>query len=359
MTLHTPSTDFPIVSTYRRLLAQDPDLTMPVAAIESLVEALQAHPTSTISETLNTISTLSDTLIKSTANPISLMAGTDLFRRYLTTSLRPGSILGGSLGVGDFDAIRRHLLSERYLFVSNAKEARAQIASIGKRFVRDGCTVLTTGGSRVVAALLNEAAENSKSGGSIRFKVIYVLPSNSSSQTQNRGPEGADVVSTLREKGVPVATISEGAVAYAMGKVDMVIVGAEGVVENGGVISRLGTCQIGMLAKSAGKPFYVVAESHKFVRIFPLGQYDLPVDQNVVDFKVEDEKSSRGKSKLNDIEEGVEMSAQDGFFPSTLANANVEDAVDFTPPEYISGIITESGVLTPSAVSEELIKIWF
>ena len=29
------------------------------------------------------------------------------------------------------------------------------------------------------------------------------------------------------------------------------------------------------------------------------------------------------------------------------------------PPDLISGIITESGVLTPSAVSEELIKIWF
>jgi len=29
------------------------------------------------------------------------------------------------------------------------------------------------------------------------------------------------------------------------------------------------------------------------------------------------------------------------------------------PPEYISAIITDSGVLTPSAVSEELIKIWF
>ena len=35
------------------------------------------------------------------------------------------------------------------------------------------------------------------------------------------------------------------------------------------------------------------------------------------------------------------------------------DAVDFTPPHLISALITESGVLTPSAVSEELIKIWF
>lgn len=32
--------------------------------------------------------------------------------------------------------------------------------------------------------------------------------------------------------------------------------------------------------------------------------------------------------------------------------------VDFTRPEYITALISESGVMTPSAVSEELIKIY-
>lgn len=323
--------DFPIVQTYRDLLRDDPDLTMPVAAIESLVLALSHHSTSTISETLKTIEELSGKLIASTANPISLMAGTDLFRRYLITSLKPGSILGASVGGGDFEAIRRHLLDNGRLFVDRAKAAREQIGQFGKRFVRDGCTVLTTGGSRVVGALLSEAAE--ASGGSVRFKVVYVLPSSPSfsSKSHNHGPEGADIVLSLRRKGVPVATISEGAVGYAMGKVDMVIVGAEGVVENGGVISRLGTYQIGVLAKSAGKPFYVVAESHKFVRIFPLGQFDLPIEQNVLDFRVDGERESGNKAKLDDIDEGVEMGAEDatrsGGGP---LSTGVEDAVDFT-----------------------------
>jgi translation initiation factor eIF-2B subunit alpha len=367
--------DFPIVQTYRDLLRDDPDLTMPVAAIESLVLALSHYSTSTISETLKMIEELSDKLIASTANPISLMAGTDLFRRYLITSLKPGSILGASVGGGDFEAIRRHLLDNGRLFVDRAKAAREQIGQFGRRFVRDGCTVLTTGGSRVVGALLSEAAE--ASGGSVRFKVIYVLPSSATLNAQAR-PEGADIVSSLRKKGVPVATVSEGAVGYAMGKVDMVIVGAEGVVENGGVISRLGTYQIGVLAKSAGKPFYVVAESHKFVRIFPLGQFDLPIEQNVLDFKVDNETEAGKAVKLDDIDEGVEMGAEDGTGAANAVVSNsVENAVDFTvrlpkctnmkpvsnytlqPPEYISGIITEAGVLTPSAVSEELIKIWF
>jgi translation initiation factor 2B subunit (eIF-2B alpha/beta/delta family) len=33
--------------------------------------------------------------------------------------------------------------------------------------------------------------------------------------------------------------------------------------------------------------------------------------------------------------------------------------VEITPPELISALITENGIMTPNAVSEELIKLWF
>jgi len=33
--------------------------------------------------------------------------------------------------------------------------------------------------------------------------------------------------------------------------------------------------------------------------------------------------------------------------------------VDYTPPELITALVTETGVHTPSAVSEELIKICY
>lgn len=55
-------------------------------------------------------------------------------------------------------------------------------------------------------------------------------------------------------------------------RVDLVLVGAEGVVENGGVINKLGTYQIALSAKSLNKPFYVAAESYKFARLYPLNQ---------------------------------------------------------------------------------------
>ncbi|KAI4209860.1 MAG: hypothetical protein LQ351_007214 [Letrouitia transgressa] len=359
---------FDIVSTYHALLSSDPLLTMPVAAIESLIRLLSSHPPSTVSETLSLLNTHTAILKKSARNPIAVGAGTDLFMRYIVSALQTGSASsnssrgkpgGGTGGAskdkiaaaaaaaapsgdgdgdgeggdggsgGDFHAIRHHLLSNGRLFVDRAKEARGQIAAVARRFVRDGCTVLTSGGSRVVSAVLSAASD-----AGVRFKVVYV-------QSPVAGPShraGLDLVGDLRRKGVPVALIGEAAVAYAMGKVDLVLVGAEGVVENGGVINRIGTYQLGLLTKSAAKPLYVVAETHKFVRLYPLGQYDLPIEQTVLDFKVAVEEEER---------------SSDGDLP------RVDDAVDFTPPDLITALVTEVGVHTPSAVSEELIKMWY
>jgi translation initiation factor eIF-2B subunit alpha len=106
-----------------------------------------------------------------------------------------------------------------------------------------------------------------------------------------------------------------------MAKVDMVIVGAEGVVENGGIISRMGTYQLGLLAKSKSKPFYVVAESHKFVRLYPLSQFDLPIEQNVLDFQVADDtKEVNGQSNT----------AAEAPTDTKCSGTTAADAVDFT-----------------------------
>lgn len=348
------------------MLRSDPDLTMPIAAIEALVLLLTHSPSSTISETLDLLEKSTTHLKRSIPNPIGLSAGTDLFQRYLITTLqRPGQ-LGLS---GDFNAIRAHLLSNGRLFIRRAKESRDRIASFGRSFVRDDSTVLTNGGSRVVASLLEKAAGGKGGPSAVRFRVIYVLSSTKENADGRAAePEGMETVLALRAMGVPVATIPESAVAYSLGKADMVIVGAEGVVENGGVVSRMGTYQIGLLAKAMGKPFYVVAESHKFVRLYPLGQYDLPIEQRVIDFKTEEDITDEAKeqSAVRPSQDNSEakVGQTDGSSQGVQSGKGnhqlfTTEAVDYTPPHLISALITESGVLTPSAVSEELIKIWF
>lgn len=286
------------------------------------------------------------------------------------------------MAADDFKAIRAHLMANGRLFVQRAKEARGKIANVARRFVRDGSTVLTSGSSRVVSAVLTAASAER-----VRFRVVYVRSSSvqsSSGSTSNSNPPAKSLqkqppplVAELRARGVPVAEIGEGAVAYAMGEVDMVFSGAEGVVENGGVINNLGTYQLGVLARSAGKPFYVVVESHKFVRLYPLGQHDLGIKQKVLDFRDGDggdggdeddgvahgreSATNRAKVEGTSIEDGGRMNEANDASRTTrgIMNAGAGAAVDFTPPELITALITESGVHTPSAVSEELINIWY
>ena len=113
-------------------------------------------------------------------------------------------------------------------------------------------------------------------------------------------------------------------------KVDLVIVGAEGVVESGGIINKIGTYPIAITAKSMNKPVYVVAESFKYVRVFPLNQKDVP---NCFKYTASTLKDKKDLSKEHPL-------------------------VDYTPPEYIDLMFTDLGVLTPSAVSDELIKLY-
>ena len=313
---------------------------MPVAAIESLIALLSTAPPSTISETLSLLANATENLKASVSNPIALSAGTDLFQRYIVSMLQqqPSTDTTGngkrdlSAGIDDFQIIRTHLLGNSRLFAQRAKEARGRIAEVARKFVRDGCTVLTCGQSRVVAATLRAAAE-----AGAKFKLVHV--DDSSYLWPANIP---DLVADLRRRGVPVATIPFAALASALSNITSVIVGAESVVENGGIISSLGTYQMGLLAKSARKPFYVVAESNKFVRVYPLNGNDLPMRQNTLDFKIESIDKSTSEERAQDNEE-----SRRGL------------GVDFTPPDLITCLITESGVHNPSAVSEELIKMWY
>ena len=234
---------------------------------------------------------------------------------------------GGQLdsATEDFKAVRAHLLENSRLFLQRARDSRGYIAGIAKNFVRDGSTILTCGKSRVVAGTLKAAAV----AGS-RFRVVYVEDSFDATSPK----ASTDLVSDLRGKGIPVAIVPFAGIASALSTVDLALVGAECVVENGGIVSSMGTHQIGILLKSVGKPLYVTAESHKFVRVYPLNEEDLGITNDILPFRTGQAK------KVDDA-------------------GRSEGNLDFTPPDLVTAIVTESGVQTPNAVSEELIKMWY
>jgi len=176
--------------------------------------------------------------------------------------------------------VRQHLLRNGRLFAQRANAAREGIADAGWRLIREGQCILTHGASRSVVGILERAVQNLGAG---KFKVIYV-------REETRVEESDRIVRELRSKGIPVAEIAEASVAYVMGllrQVNMVLVGAEAVTSNGGIISRMGTLQLSKLAAQANLPFYAAAETHKFARKFVMDQRDIGFKQDILDFSVD------------------------------------------------------------------------
>lgn len=304
-------TEFDITKTYLKFLEDDQDMTMPIAAIESLVTMLRVKQPSTSSELINLVKSNISTLKLSISNAISLSAGCDLFMRFVSRNTNLYS---------DWESCKRNLVENGELFVQRAKESRAKSAEFGVPFIKDDDTILVHSYSRVVCQLLIKARTEKF----LRFKVIVT-------EARPTG-KGYHMAKLLREADIPVEVIVDSAVGYMLHKTDKIMVGAEGVVESGGIINHIGSYQIGCLAKANNKPFYVVTESHKFVRLFPLASNDLPREMS----RMIDETQNEG---------------DDSFLKTQL--------VDFTPHEFITALITDLGVLTPSAVSEELIKMWY
>ena len=129
----------------------------------------------------------------------------------------------------------------------------------------------------------------------------------------------------LKHDGIDVTLIPDTAVGYTManGLVNGVVVGADRILQTGHVFNKIGTYQIATMAKQHNIPFYVAA---------PLSTFDLESrPENVI---IEQRKAS----EVTGI--GDKKTAPDGIDV-------INPAFDMTPPELISGIITENGIVKP------------
>lgn len=194
---------------------------------------------------------------------------------------------------------------------------------------------MTHGYSRVVVSVLKLAAKRDR-----RITVI-----STESRPQNNGTV---LAARLAEAGIPVTLISDSSAAHMMDQVDLVFVGAEAVVENGGIINNMGTYQLALVAKAHNKPFYVAAETFKMTRDFPLNQQTIPI-----------------QTFSSSIPESAPLTTGPGTCSSPNPITSPTEALvptwhqpmlDYTPPQYITLLFTDLGVLPPSAVSDELIK---
>ena len=139
----------------------------------------------------------------------------------------------------------------------------------------------------------------------------------------------------LKHDGINVSLIADTAVGYtiANGLVNKIVVGADRILRTGHVYNKIGTYQVAIIAKQHDIPFYVAA---------PLSTFDMQSDPEDVVIQ------QRKASEVTGI--GDKKTAPDGI------NV-INPAFDMTPPELISGIITEKGIAKPPF--EESIKKLF
>lgn len=139
-----------------------------------------------------------------------------------------------------------------------------------------------------------------------------------------------------------------------------------GVVENGGIINKIGTYSLAIVAKEFGKPFYVAAESFKFARLYPLNQSDLPTlgehVSNYLNFVDTASWLATGGVVGKKSQSAIDNSDENTDIPGLVQlpqDVKVNNPLcDYTPAKFITLLFTDLGVLTPSAVSDELIRLY-
>ena len=113
------------------------------------------------------------------------------------------------------------------------------------------------------------------------------------------------------------------------GKIELVIVGADRIAANGDTANKIGTYALAVLARAHGIPFYVAAPVSTIDPALADGD-EIPIEE-----RNPDEVTHVG---------GVRTA------PEGIAVCN--PAFDVTPPDLITAIITEAGVIRPPFTTE-------
>ena len=216
---------------------------------------------------------------------------------------------------------KRAILNEALKMAEEDIETNRKIGAYGLKLLKDGDIVLThcNAGSLATVAygtalgVIRAAKESGK-----RLSVIA---------TETRPVmQGSRLTAfELLHDGIDVSLITDTAVGHmmAIGAINHVIVGADRVLHSGHVFNKIGTYQVAILANKHNVPFYVAA---------PLSTFDFESnpDDVIIEDRSADEVVRVGRKRI--APKGVRV-----FNP----------AFDMTPPELITGIITEKGVLKP------------
>ncbi len=225
-------------------------------------------------------------------------------------------------GLEDPQAVREALVAEAIRIAEEDVETNRRMGQYGATLIRDGDTILHHCNTGALATVDYGTALGVIRTAHEQGKRIHVLVDETRPRLQ-----GARLTAwELLQLGIPFTVIADGAAGYFMrkGKVNIVLVGADRIAANGDVANKVGTYTLAVLAREHGIPFYVVAPTSTIDPNTPNGDA-IPIEE-------------RDEREVLEIE-GVPIA------PRGARAAN--PAFDVTPARYITGIITEKGILYP------------
>jgi len=218
-------------------------------------------------------------------------------------------------------SLHQRLEEEAEKVMREELESALKIGEHGAPLLEDGDTVLThcnagalaTVGHGTALAVVRTAIEQGKKISVIATETRPLL-------------QGARLTAfELAHDKIPVRIICDSAAAQVLsrGIVDKVVVGADRILGTGHVTNKIGTLPIALSARHYAVPFYAAA---------PVSTLDLLTDASSV---VIEERDQREILYFNGKRIG----------PRAVEALN--PAFDITPPEVVTGIVTDRGVASP------------
>ncbi|MBM2619646.1 hypothetical protein JIG36_29300 [Actinoplanes sp. LDG1-06] len=183
----------------------------------------------------------------------------------------------------------------------------------------DGITEIVKPGTRLLYH------SNSGSLRSVMRRVVDTIPDVSVNATESRPyRESRGLIEGIAGTGVPVTLYSDAAMAIAVSKSDVVVVGADAVFADGTLVNKTGTLPLALACQYHGVPIYGVTELSK---VFDGDPSEIGMEL-------------RPGSELSD---GWEL-AENGRV--TVWNQFFEP----TPPALVTAYLTEIGLVEPAGM---------
>ncbi|WP_284014144.1 ribose 1,5-bisphosphate isomerase [Halobaculum litoreum] len=219
----------------------------------------------------------------------------------------------GRMAGDDVETLRSSLLAATTAFTDRLDRAQRDLGRVGANRIRDGDTVMTHCHSTDALACVEAAVGQGKEVSAI---VKETRPRN----------QGHITATELREMGVDVTLVVDSAARRYLDDVDHVLVGADSIAADGGVVNKIGTSGLAVNARERGVPIMVAAQTIKL--------HPDTLTGHTVEIEMRDES---------------EVIADDAR--ADIGDIAVENpAFDVTPPRYVDAIVTESGQFPPESI---------